>query len=174
MISQTAEYALRVVVFLGALEGANATTRQIAAATQVPEGYLAKILQNLGRAGLIRAQRGLHGGSVLAGDPGSISLFDVINAVNPLPRIRKCPLNLPSHGTNLCPLHKKLDDAMAVVEQTLRDCSLADLLKQRDGSIPLGNLGVDAAAATRAAEAVFKVRKPVQLTVSAKSRRKEK
>src|SRR4051812_22465647 len=158
MISQTAEYALRVVVFLGALEGENATTKQIAAATQVPEGYLAKILQNLGRTGLIRAQRGLHGGSVLARDPSSITLFDVINAVNPLPRIRNCPLNLPSHGTNLCPLHKKLDDAMAVVEETLRDCSLADLLKQREGNIPLGDLGVDAAAATRAAEAVFKVR----------------
>jgi Rrf2 family protein len=171
MISQTAEYALRVVVFLGALEGSNATTRQIAAATQVPEGYLAKILQSLGRANLIRAQRGLHGGSVLAREVGSITLFDVINAVNPLPRIRTCPLNLPSHGTTLCPLHKKLDDAMATVEQTLRGCSLADLLSQREGSIPLGDLGIDAAAATKAAEAVFKVRRPVQLGISAKPRR---
>ena len=173
MISQTAEYALRVVVFLGAVEGENATTRQIAAATRVPEGYLAKILQNLGRANLIRAQRGLHGGSVLAREPQAISLYDVIEAVNPLPRIRTCPLNLPSHGTNLCPLHKKLDDAMEVVEKTLRDCSLADLLKQREGSIPLGDLGIDAAAATKAAEAVFKVRRPVQLNISVK-KRKEK
>jgi Rrf2 family protein len=162
-----------VVVFLGAVEGAHATTKQIAAATQVPEGYLAKILQQLGRAGLIRAQRGLHGGSVLAREAGTITLFDVINAVNPIPRIRTCPLNLPSHGTNLCPLHRKLDDAMAVVEETLRDCSLADLLKQREGSIPLGDLGIDAAAATRAAEAVFKVRRPVQLTVSAKPRKQK-
>jgi Rrf2 family protein len=173
MISQTAEYALRVMVFLGALEGANATTKQIAAATQVPEGYLAKILLSLGRARLIRAQRGLHGGSVLARDAASITLFDVINAVNPLPRIRHCPLNLPSHGTNLCSLHKKLDDAMATVEQTLRDCTLADLLKQREGSIPLGDLGIDAGAATKAAEAVFKVRRPVQLTVSAKPRKQK-
>jgi Rrf2 family protein len=174
MISQTAEYALRVVVFLGAIEGENATTKQIAAATQVPEGYLAKILQQLGRAGLIRAQRGLHGGSVLARPADSVTLYDVINAVTPLPRIYSCPLHLPSHGTNLCPLHRKLDDAMATVERTLRECTLADLLKQREGSIPLGDLGIDAAAATRAAEAVFKVRRPVQLSVSAKSRRKDK
>src|SRR5262245_23280543 len=80
MFSQTTEYALRVMVFLAGLNGTTATTRQIAAATRVPEGYLAKILQSLGRAGLIKAQRGLHGGSVLARDPAELTVLDVIDA----------------------------------------------------------------------------------------------
>ncbi|MEO6809766.1 MAG: Rrf2 family transcriptional regulator, partial [Isosphaeraceae bacterium] len=66
MISQTAEYALRAIVFLGGHVGRPATTRQIAATTKVPVGYLSKVLQSLGKAGLVDAQRGLHGGYVLA------------------------------------------------------------------------------------------------------------
>ena len=62
MLSQTAEYALRVVVFLASREDNPATIAQIAAATQVPQGYLAKVLQSLARAGLTKSQRGLHGG----------------------------------------------------------------------------------------------------------------
>ena len=163
MFSQTAEYALRVVVFLGTLGDAPATTRQIAAATRVPEGYLAKILQSLGRAKLIRSQRGLHGGSVLARDPADISIYDVVTAISPLPRITTCPLGLASHGTKLCAVHRRLDDAVAMVEKAFRGSSIADMLAESSPSIPLVDLPANAAAATRAAEAVFPVERPVRL-----------
>src|SRR5688500_17420951 len=88
MFSQSAEYALRIAVFLGTLRGEPATTKQIAAATLVPEGYLSKILQSLGRAGLVQSRRGLHGGSVLAKPPGEINVYDVVSAISPLPRIK--------------------------------------------------------------------------------------
>jgi Rrf2 family transcriptional regulator, nitric oxide-sensitive transcriptional repressor len=172
MFSQTTEYALRVVVFLGAMRKTPAKTVQIAAATRVPEGYLSKILQGLGRAGIVKAKRGLHGGSVLARDPEELTVLDIVNATGPLPRIRTCPLELPSHGTNLCPLHKRLDDAMAMVEKALKESTVADLLAEPTASIPLGELGTSAAAATRAAEAVFPVGRKTQLTVSPRGGRK--
>src|SRR5829696_2202110 len=121
MFSQTAEYALRVIVFIGTLRGEPATTKQIAAATRVPEGYLAKILQSLSRAGLVQSQRGLHGGSVLARDPADVTIYDVVTAISPLPRILTCPLGLPSHGSKLCPVHRRLDDAVAMVEKAFRE-----------------------------------------------------
>jgi Rrf2 family transcriptional regulator, nitric oxide-sensitive transcriptional repressor len=137
VFSQTVEYALRVVVYLASLKGVPATTKQIAGVTKVPEGYLAKVLQGLGRAGLIQSQRGLHGGSVLALPPDKLSVYDVIEAVQPIQRIRLCPLNLKSHGTKLCSLHKRLDDAMAMVERAFREASLADLLAECTSSKPL-------------------------------------
>src|SRR3954464_5875360 len=140
MFSQTAEYALRITVFLGALRGAPATIRQIAAATKVPEGYLAKILQSLSRAGLVQSQRGLHGGSVLARDPEEISLYDVVTAISPLPRIVSCPLGLPSHGTKLCPVLRRLNDAVAMVEDVFRKSMIAELLAEPGASIPLRDL----------------------------------
>ena len=166
MFSQTAEYALRVVVFLGTLRGVPATTRQIAAATRIPEGYLAKILQSLSRAKIVQSQRGLHGGSVLARDPELLTIYDVVTAIAPLPRITTCPLDLPSHGTTLCPVHKRLDDAVAMVEKVFRDSTIAQLLAQPSTSIPLGDLPTSAAAATKAAEAAFPVSKVVPLSIN--------
>jgi Rrf2 family nitric oxide-sensitive transcriptional repressor len=136
MFSQTVEYALRVVVYLAGLDGLPATTKQIAGCTKVPEGYLAKVLQGLSRAGLIQSQRGLHGGSVLALSPDKLSVYDIIEAVQPIQRIRFCPLNLNSHGVKLCALHRRLDDAMAMVERAFRESTIADLLTQ-SGSKPL-------------------------------------
>jgi Rrf2 family transcriptional regulator, nitric oxide-sensitive transcriptional repressor len=168
MFSQTAEYAIRVIVFLGTLRGEPATTRQIAAATRVPEGYLAKILQSLSRAGLVQSQRGLHGGSTLARDPSKITLYDVVNAISPLPRIVSCPLGLVSHGTKLCAVHRRLDDAVAMVEKVFRESSIAELLAENaSANIPLQELPQSPSAATRAAEAAF----PVSQTVALKVRR---
>lgn len=137
MFSQTAEYTLRVVVFLAGRLGQPVTTRQIALATRVPEGYLAKVLQNLSRAGMITSQRGLHGGSVLAKDPATLSVHDVLQSVEPIRRITSCPLGIKSHGVNLCPLHKRLDQAMELVEDAFKQSTIADMLADANPSKPL-------------------------------------
>lgn len=128
MISQTAEYALRAVVYLADQGGAPRTTTQIAGTTMVPAGYLAKVMQSLGRAGLVKSQRGLNGGFTLAHDPKALSILTVINAVDPIQRFPECPLGIPSHGRRLCPLHHRLDQAAAMVEQALGDTKVAELL----------------------------------------------
>jgi Rrf2 family protein len=106
MFSQTSEYTLRVVVFLARLRGKPATNRQIAAATRVPEGYLAKILQSLSRARLVRSQRGLRGGSSLLRDPDQITVYEVMEVASPMPRIHQCPLGLPRKRTASPARHK--------------------------------------------------------------------
>jgi Rrf2 family protein len=60
----------------------------------VPAGYLSKVLQSLGRAQLVNSQRGLHGGFTLARAPSELTVWEVIQAVDPLQRIRSCPLGL--------------------------------------------------------------------------------
>lgn len=137
MISQTAEYALRVAVYLAAQDGSPVVTRQIAKATQIPEGYLAKVLQQLGRAQIVDSQRGLHGGFILARDPNELTVWDVIEVMDPIRRITTCPLKLKSHGVRLCPLHRRLDNAIKIVEDAFRQSTIADLLTEPTGSTPL-------------------------------------
>ena len=149
MISQTSEYALRTIVFLASRDGNSATTRQIADATQVPVGYLAKVLHALSRAGLVKSQRGPHGGSVLAIEPAKLSVYDVVQAVDSVPRIRTCPLSLKSHGLRLCPLHRRLDDAMAMIEKAFRQSKIADLIGESSGIIPLCEVPMPFPKATR-------------------------
>jgi Rrf2 family transcriptional regulator, nitric oxide-sensitive transcriptional repressor len=136
MISQTAEYALRAIVYL-ADQGAARTTQQIAASTRVPSSYLSKVMQALARAGVVNSQRGLHGGFTIVKPVDELSVWDVIQAVDPIQRIRSCPLGIKAHGLRLCPLHKRLDDALALVEKAFRDSTVADLLREPTKSKPL-------------------------------------
>ncbi len=140
MISQTLEYALRAVVSLAHNHGQARTSEQLAKDTQVPAMYLSKIMQGLVRAGLINSQRGPGGGFTLVRNPEEITIWDVVQAVDPFPRIRECPLKLSTHGTNLCPLHRKLDDAMATVEVAFRSTPLAELSAAKHGVKPLCGL----------------------------------
>jgi Rrf2 family protein len=132
MISQTAEYALRAVVALGSERGAQMTTQQIASRTKVPPGYLSKVLQALGRAGLVEGQRGSGGGFALARPQREITVLDVINAVDPLHRIERCPLGRPEHTHKMCPLHRRLDLGIALMEQIFAQTEIHELLDDED------------------------------------------
>lgn len=137
MFSNTVEYALRAIVYL-AYESPDArTTAQIAEATQVPRDYLSKILQGLAKEGIVRTQRGVGGGVSLARPPAELTILDVVNAVEPVQRIRTCPLGLAAHGVKLCPLHKRMDSALASVEAAFRASTLAEVLAEPGESVPL-------------------------------------
>ncbi len=137
MLSQKVEYALRAVVHLAHESPAPRTTEQIAAATRVPPAYLAKVLQALTHAGVVRSQRGVGGGVSLVKEPARLTLLEVVNAVDPIRRIQECPLGLASHGVRLCPLHKRLDTAFASVEDAFRRTTLAEILAEPTESVPL-------------------------------------
>lgn len=137
MTSQTAEYALRAIVWLASHPDHALSTLQISAATRVPAGYLSKVLQALARGKLVVSSSGRNGGFLLARPPQRISVLNVINAVDGIQRIKKCPLGLRSHHRVLCPLHKRLDDAMATVERAFADSTIAELLAESSTSTPL-------------------------------------
>lgn len=125
MISHTVEYALRAMIYLTGLKpGTSANSEIIAKRTKVPKGYLSKILRDLVVADLIKSQRGPNGGFCLAREPAAISMIDIVNAIEPIKRITACPLGNPAH-VELCPLHRRLDDALASIEQSFKLTTLA-------------------------------------------------
>jgi Rrf2 family protein len=113
------------------------TTDQIAAATLVPRAYLSKVLQSLVRQGLIQSQRGIGGGITLAKPPEKLTILEIVNAVEPIQRIKTCPLGLPSHGVRLCALHRRMDAALAMVEKAFGGSTLAEVLAEPGRSVPL-------------------------------------
>jgi Rrf2 family transcriptional regulator, nitric oxide-sensitive transcriptional repressor len=141
VISQTAEYALRAIVFLAdhrGPEGSEAhTTEQIARATKVPVGYLAKIMQGLSRSRLVNSQRGLHGGFTLIKPPDQLTIYEVVQAVDPILRITSCPLHLEGHGDELCPLHSTIDRAMREVEDLFRGTTVEQMINRPGANRPL-------------------------------------
>lgn len=137
MISQSVEYALRAMSHLASLRGVAATCEVISRATRVPKDYLSKIMSDLVRADLVRSFRGPNGGFILSRDPAAISVLDVVNAVDPIRRIERCPVDNPLH-VNLCPLHRCVDDALAHVEEAFRRTTLGTVVDEAptDGICP--------------------------------------
>lgn len=147
MVSQTAEYALRAIVVLADDPDNPLTAHAIAAKASVSPDYLVKVLQPLVRSGLVTAQRGRGGGFLLARPADEISVLDVVSAVDTIRRITHCPLGLKTHGVNLCPLHRKLDDAMRLVIDAFATTTIAEVLSQPGQVRPLCDKGVAAAHA---------------------------
>jgi Rrf2 family transcriptional regulator, nitric oxide-sensitive transcriptional repressor len=137
VFSQTVEYALRAVVHLASQAPVARTTDQIATATRVPRAYLSKVLQGLARGGVVQSQRGSGGGMTLVKLPENLTILEVVNAVEPIGRIRTCPLGLAAHGVRLCPLHRRLDNALALVEKAFAGTTLAEVLAEPTQSVPL-------------------------------------
>jgi Rrf2 family protein len=128
MISQSTEYALRAVVCLAEEPDSRLSTARIAETTRVPPGYLSKVLQALARAGLVASVPGRVGGFRLTRSPTSITVLDVVNAVDPVKRIESCPLGLRSHRTRLCPLHRRLDEAAEALERAFAATTIAEIV----------------------------------------------
>ncbi|MFM7109471.1 MAG: RrF2 family transcriptional regulator [Planctomycetaceae bacterium] len=137
MLSQTVEYALRAATYLAAEAGASRKLGQIAGATKVPNAYLSKVMQQLVRAGLVTSRRGVGGGFALAKPSEKIRILEVVQAVEPIQRITACPLGLAAHGRRLCPLHRRLDDALASMEKAFAATTLAEVLAEPATSVPL-------------------------------------
>ena len=137
MISQAVEYSLRAMVMLANAGEEALTVQKIAAIGKIPAPYLSKLMQGLLRAELVHSRRGVGGGFKLGRAAKEITVWDIVQAVDPIHRILSCPLEIPGH-IGLCPLHRRLDQAMAMVEDALRKSSLADMLA--DGSSTGGPL----------------------------------
>ena len=126
MISLTAEHALRAVVYLATHPGNSCTVDCIAKHTSIPAGSLAKVLQQLNRAGLVGSQRGPNGGFVLTRTPQSLTFMDVIVAADgPRPSDRHTAVPRDALG-------RRLDDTRAQVEATYRATTIAQFLREQE------------------------------------------
>ena len=139
LLSDASEYGLRAVVWMAQRPGEPQKARDIAEGTHSSPGYLVKVLQLLARQGIVSAQRGSHGGFSLQRDPAELTVLEVISAVDPIERIRTCPLGLDAHGAELCPLHRRIDNAIATIEKAFAATTIEELITERSKSRPLCN-----------------------------------
>lgn len=81
-LSKGAEYAVRSVLYLSLQpKGKVCYSEEISRDQEIPPSYLAKIFQSLAKKGIVRSTRGVNGGISLLKAPESISMYDVIAAI---------------------------------------------------------------------------------------------
>lgn len=115
--SEAASLALHTVALLAADPKRCLQTRAIASTLHASEAHLSKVLQRLGKVGLVRSIRGPRGGFLLANGAQDVTLLDVYEGIDgPLPQ-RSCLL-----GTTVC-LGKNcvLGGLVAAINHQIRD-----------------------------------------------------
>jgi Rrf2 family protein len=139
-LTSSVEYALHCLLWLVDVDDTPLSTRDLADLQGVSPTFLAKILQKLEKAGVVRASGGLRGGYLLAKPPEDISFLDITDAIEgekPLFDCReirgRCALfgdSPPTWATNgVCAIHAVMLRAEKSMRNTLADHSLADVAK---------------------------------------------
>jgi Rrf2 family protein len=103
--------------------------RDIAACSKVPIGYLSKILGTLGKAGVVQASRGLHGGYTLARPPAELTLRQIVELFEGNYGLSQCFLGDIHQclAENPCPIHQQWSTVCQKYQEFLNTVTLADL-----------------------------------------------
>jgi len=131
-LTRGGEYALRAMAYLARCpEGRVCSLHDICQAQEIPESFLAKILQSLAHAGLASSQRGAHGGFALARPAAEISMRDIVEAVDGPIALNPCVL-WPNECTRSaeCELHKAWMHAQQQLMEILGSIKLSTLAPQ--------------------------------------------
>jgi Rrf2 family protein len=106
--------------------------REIAAAMGIPVRFLPQVMGDLARAGLVEAQTGRTGGYRLRREPSSISVLEVVEAIEGDSRRATCVLRGGPCGLDgTCDVHEVFASAQEALLAPLAATSLADLARRR-------------------------------------------
>jgi Rrf2 family protein len=131
LYSRSAEYAIRAFVHLAQVpDGRYAMVKQIAAEEEIPAHFLAKILQQLARKGMLRSSKGPTGGFSLRVPPDEVRLLDIVEALDGLSEYEKCASGLAECNDDMpCPLHDSWKALRSRIMDYLGRNTIADLAK---------------------------------------------
>jgi Rrf2 family protein len=139
ILSQTAEYALRTVVFVAGQGDQPVRIDEMAAALGIPRNYLSKTVHRLARGGVLQSARGRGGGFRLARPADKVGLLDVISHFDHVGPERRCLLGRDvCSDRSPCEAHARWKEVAAHLATFFNQTTVADLVarsSRRDGPV---------------------------------------
>jgi len=129
IFSKTCEYAMRSVFFIAhrTASGNRVGIKEISAGIDSPEHFLAKILQDLSRKGIVQSIKGPNGGFYMEAATLARPLSDVVEAVDGKSLFTGCGLGLEyCSETNPCPLHEEFKGIRNRIQQMLQQTTIGE------------------------------------------------
>jgi len=143
MFSNSSKYAIKAVLYLAlnSSEEKKIMVKDIAEPINVPQAYVAKLLQELSRQDLISSTRGPKGGFYLSEENKKEPLIKIVNVIDGEKRIMSCLLSLEScNSEKPCPLHEMAAPSRSALMHSLETksvCDLAQEVKEGRAFLPL-------------------------------------
>lgn len=133
--SKSSEYAITASIHLAKLsDGEYAMAKDIAQAEDIPAPFLAKILQELARQGVLHSVKGPSGGFRLKKKPSDVRLLDIVAAIDGVGQYKRC---IAGHtvcpAKNTCPLHDSWMPLQSRIMEFLESNTIGSLAKPVNG-----------------------------------------
>jgi Rrf2 family protein len=146
MLSRTGEYALRAVLLLAArTAGGPVKADAIATELGLPRNYLSKTLHRLVKRGVLRSERGPHGGFRLARPATALAVSDVVGEFDELEGSGWCVMGGracdPRHA---CPAHERWRTWSGAWARLMGETTVADFLGGNEVAAAEANGGLRA------------------------------
>lgn len=150
-ITQHTDYALRLLIYLGANPDRRVTIKEVAERFEISRSHLMKVVNELVTEGFVDGARGKGGGLRLARPPQQIVLGDVVRRMEPGFELVECfRENSRCLLNSGCQLKNALQNALQAFLGALDAVTLADLiLPQSNARRLLGIVEIKPHAATR-------------------------
>jgi Rrf2 family protein len=129
IFSKTCEYAMRAVFFIAhrTASGGRVSIKEIATGINSPEHFLAKILQDLSRRGIVQSMKGPNGGFYIDDNNLKRPLSQIVETVDGNGLFIGCGLGLEyCSEINPCPLHNEFKAIRMQIYQMLENTTIAD------------------------------------------------
>ena len=137
-LSLRGDYAVRAMLALAEHEAAEPVSNgdvpallsagRIAERMRIPQRFVAHVLGDLGRAGLVVGATGRRGGYHLAMPAGEIDLLRIVDAAEPTGAPARCVLRgIPCDPVGRCAVHDVFSGATAALRRELAGTSLASI-----------------------------------------------
>lgn len=136
MISNSAKYAIKAIIYLGlhSSKSKKILTREMFEEIQVSESYLAKILQELARHGIISSTKGRNGGFYLSEKNLENSLMDVVRVVDGDQSVDSCLLGISNCSLeNPCALHDTIGKGKTEFNRKLENALIKEVILELKG-----------------------------------------
>lgn len=126
--SKTAEYAIRVLIYLHRNEGVLQPVSVLHRELGLPYKYLTRLMTRLVKEGLVHAARGRDGGVSLAKKGEEIRLCDILGAIGETSESSRCILGFDScDAANPCALHDQWTAPKGMIDTMIHSTTLASL-----------------------------------------------
>jgi len=129
ILSKLADYGVIVATHLAVDPHRQENAASVAAGTRLPLATVAKVLKSLSHAGLVTATRGAAGGYRLARPAASISVAEVVAAIDGDIGLTECSVHVDGcTHTNYCPTRPHWAAVNRAVGEALAAVSLAEMV----------------------------------------------
>jgi Rrf2 family protein len=142
-LTKRTDYAIRACLHLAMEDHCPISGRRIAEQMSIPDRFLPQVMADLGRAGIVGAVNGKNGGYCLRRDPATLSLLELVEAVEGSGARHDCAVReAPCDGDPACALHPVWAAAQTAFTDVLAGAPIAELAaRQRAADESVGPLG---------------------------------